>query len=400
MIRNSHFGANDAIPGSGGNLAGSDGGAIDFQPIFSDITSGEDPDVLIEQTTFVENKSTAPAGSIVRGGAINFHGSRDALIVHIVASSFVRNEVNDGGSGGAFSIHSSYEDLTVLLDEILVDDNKAGEGDQTFGNPRVGGGIEIAGIDNFVLRDSLITNNQTSGHGGGIHLTTPNDTYENFEAATVIERTTFEGNSAALSGGGLYVEANSDDPATIRDSTISGNKTLGNGGGLKLNAQAGQVYSDDRIVVLNSTIAGNYAKNGGGISMSGDLVRMVHSTVTNNVAGPRRFADAGGPIFDPEYTAGGGIYFDNYQNDAQRATLDHTIVLGNRHLGDEDNEFELYAETIAIHSSRNPHGHWPEYPERFRIAHCTSTWSSDRSQLAPEHLCPLQHYRRHWVCRL
>jgi hypothetical protein len=116
-----------------------------------------------------------------------------------------------------------------------------------------GGGIANQ-IGDLVLRNSTVTNNTAVDEGGGIWSRDPHGPGA---GSVLIENSTITGNQSTVgaSGGGIFTYSN--DPMTIRNSTISSNSAPspgGDGGGLH------GVYTDP--VVTSTIFADNSATNG------------------------------------------------------------------------------------------------------------------------------------------
>jgi parallel beta-helix repeat protein len=121
-----------------------------------------------------------------------------------------------------------------------------------------------------VITGSLFSGNQAAEYGGGLN--------SYYSGGLALGATTVSGNTADLQAGGVGLY-DMTGPATIIDSTISGNSTAGGGGGVSAEGSA--------LGVFNSTISGNTADaNGGGIYFYGvDGLTVDMSTVTQNIAG-------------------------------------------------------------------------------------------------------------------
>jgi hypothetical protein len=118
----------------------------------------------------------------------------------------------------------------------------------------------------FGLSNSTVSGNTASLSGGGVYTT---------YGRTDITRSTVADNRAGA-GGGLHT---ANGFMTLTDSTVSGNKSITVGGG---------VYTSHGTATLaNSTISGNSAFHGGGIAtdnVSNNRVNVTNSTVSGNVA--------------------------------------------------------------------------------------------------------------------
>ncbi len=131
-----------------------------------------------------------------------------------------------------------------------------------------GGGVRVAGGAALVLDGSLVIGNEATAFGGGISangdLTATNsDIAQNY----------------GFNGGGLFAASTS--VLSLTDSTIRGNVSQYDGGGL-FNGSAGTLLR----VVIDGNYAGasgSAAAGGGGVDNNG-VLKVIDSTVTNNVA--------------------------------------------------------------------------------------------------------------------
>ena len=136
-----------------------------------------------------------------------------------------------------------------------------------------GGGINIYGSGaELIINDSLLAFNHADESGGGIYIDDLKD------HPTTITGTTIQGNSANLSGSGVFIRSR---PLSIRSSHFIENHTDGYGGGLFYQNWSTETYE---AAITNTTFDGNSALSGGGIHFSGDLMRISSSIFQNNQA--------------------------------------------------------------------------------------------------------------------
>lgn len=169
-----------------------------------------------------------------------------------------------------------------------------------------GGGIYVETSGTITLRNATITNNTAKGTGGGInmHLNT---------AATTFENCTISNNRSGKDGGGLRMDAK-DKKLTITNSHIDGNESGDDGGGVCL--QYGT------IEMSGSSVAGNKAKHdGGGVKVTSSTTFSASSVV---ISGNEAGDEEGGGVKNLGSTTlqnctisanssgsnGGGIYSD------------------------------------------------------------------------------------------
>ncbi|PZD94525.1 hypothetical protein DNH61_17560 [Paenibacillus sambharensis] len=196
---------------------------------------------------------------------------------------------------------------TLMLYNVVVEQNstQAASGD--------GGGLYVSGADGgkLVLDRVAVKNNTAAESGGGLFL--------EGDLELVVMRSSFEGNTArSLSGGGIAFLPESQSgsgPVRIQDSTFAGNRADGidpitgspsyggNGGGIAAGA--------DNTVIVNSTFSGNTARTGGGgvAAVSPGTLKLSHVTITGNRS---------------ETTGGGGFILQSGTSE-----LSNSIVAGN-----------------------------------------------------------------------
>ncbi|EIJ41748.1 hypothetical protein BegalDRAFT_0838 [Beggiatoa alba B18LD] len=164
----------------------------------------------------------------------------------------------------------------------------------THGMTSLGAGIALSG--QLILEDCIISNN-TAEYGAGITAFYSDNSAP--PIALTITRCLLTQNQSMNWGGAIMMLVNASpfDPAKITanivDSTISEN-TSGEGGG---------IYSQSSTLTLTNTdVIHNIAKNGGGISTNGSIVKIEQSTIDKNqaIATPEQFKTTG-------QGSGGGI---------------------------------------------------------------------------------------------
>jgi len=270
-------------------------------------------------TTFNNNHAT-DTGNDIGGGAIYSYGG-DTVIVGSIFNG------NSGASGGA--IGNLRSNLTIV-NSVFVNN---------VARDQMGGAIATDGQNMnhgkvLTLCGLTVKNNQAQLEGGGLYR------YGYPGEQTVIDRSTFDGNSAASQteglAGGLYVHTDTAGamPLTMTNTTIS-NNTSGNGaGGLFIyqapftltnvtvanntatHSLAGGIAANGATgTLLNCTVAGNHANAsdsfGGGI-IGGSGITLINSIVANNTAG-----NAWNPVSCTDACAGGD---HNLQYPAKRAS--------------------------------------------------------------------------------
>ncbi|MBE9118155.1 DUF4347 domain-containing protein [Lusitaniella coriacea LEGE 07157] len=204
---------------------------------------------------------------------------------------------------------------------------------------RNGGAILNRGT--LAVTGSTISGNTANLSGGGI--------YNRGDAASVATLTvtgsTISGNTVNFAGGGIFNSGSAANAATltVTGSTISGN-TANSGGGI---FNSGIAANAATLTVTESTISGNTANSGGGIFNSGSAANAATVTVTGSTISGNT-ANSGGGIFNSGIAAnaatltvtestisgntggnGGGIFNEGRVANAAAATLGNTIVAGN-----------------------------------------------------------------------
>jgi hypothetical protein len=200
-------------------------------------------------------------------------------------------------AGGA--VLADRENLTIL--DCVISDSVSGiEIEPPEGG--FGGNVAFFGTGGETLRiaDSRLTGGSAGGGGGlggNLYVT---------EGKLILERSTLAGGTATNQGGGLYVEALTED-STISLSTISGNFGSSGGGifspslGAALTIESSTIsgntsgylgggieFDRGNLQIINSTISGNHADSatggGGGIVDSDGSLLLRLTTVSNNTA--------------------------------------------------------------------------------------------------------------------
>jgi len=145
---------------------------------------------------------------------------------------------------------------TLTLTDCIVSDNRA---------TGVGGGI-YQPTGTLTLNDCVVSGNRAEGAGGGGGILSYGG------GVISITESTISGNIATTgSSGGMYAYLST---VTLERSTFSGNSAYLTGGGAR--------FQYGSTTILNSTISGNTAGNGGGIYRFVGTTRIILSTITDN----------------------------------------------------------------------------------------------------------------------
>lgn len=230
-----------------------------------------------------ESNTGAAVGPDVGGGAIYVFGSLD---ITIVGSSFTNNAASNSGAVG-----SLFSNLTIVND-VFTGNRATGNGENYIssmcsvdggesGNGGNSGAVGMDGGETFSVSvcGDVFEKNEANALGGAMARTPDGAT-----AATIIDRSTFDGNSAGTGGGAVYFH-NSD--LTITASTLSNNTAAG----------AGAIQADTTTFTFtNDTFFGNSATKGlgGAVSLFSGGGTLLNVTFANNTssAGSGYFAAA------------------------------------------------------------------------------------------------------------
>ena len=229
--------------------------------------------VSVTDSYFLENSASSNGGAIYNG----FFGG-----LFISRSQFVLNSASNGGGVysngyGRLSINNSnfvsnnasmsgggiYSDGYFLIEETTISGNTALQG----------GGLSHTIQDFFkaegILKNSTITNNTATDHGGGV---------SNSGNLTIIN-STLSGNHSGNFGGAISQTVvkiidflKSEERNTITVSDLTPGDSI---------AQWIHIYKANYLKIINSTITGNSAEqSGGGIATLPDSNQFTSTTVT------------------------------------------------------------------------------------------------------------------------
>ena len=219
-----------------------------FRPLLLESPTGE-AWLLVEDLTLLHGR--APAGDDPHGGGALL--DENSGVAHFRRVRFINNTAANGGGGVAALAGTG---VTLVDCYFLSNLSEGATG---------GGGLYLAalGQDSRVLRSTFAANFafHENGAGGGIRVESTNLT---------VESTTFSGNYANLSGGGLFagVLAGSAD-LVIRDSTIARNvasaDSVGTGGGgiatLDSNTHSLHLILENTVVAENDDLQADPSLN-------------------------------------------------------------------------------------------------------------------------------------------
>jgi hypothetical protein len=259
-------------------------------------------------TITVTNTNDSGAGSLrqaiadaAAGDTINFGLTYPATIVLTSGQLKINKNLTISGPGASHLTISGNDSSRVFNVNAGVNVTISGvtiaDGKVTLGS---GGGIFNGGA--LTVTDSTLANNNAES-GAGIY----NDNY----AIATVTRSTFSGNSAKY-GGGIFnndygtLTVNSstfsdnvapsgstygggidtEGPATVTNSTFTGNRATYGGG-------IGVFKSYGNLTVVNCTFSNNSASQGSGLHKDGSAVMTIKNTiVANSAAGGNCFGTA------------------------------------------------------------------------------------------------------------
>jgi hypothetical protein len=234
-------------------------------------------------------------GALVTGGGFIIDGD-DRIVVRGTDNDrvfFVRGDLSTGpvgflnititegnydGNGGGISSSVSYLNLT----NVDLVNNKAHRG----------GGLNAGGT--LVIEDSLISGNEASAVGGGIHIRYGSHLY--------LTNVDLIDNKAENQGGGLSWFNGREGTLTIHNSLVSGNEAR-SGGGI-------HATSSNDLVLTNVTLINNTAlRRGGGLGTEDHYGTL--AIQDSQVSGNKAMGDQAGGIYFDGYRGGNLELYDN-----------------------------------------------------------------------------------------
>ena len=245
---------------TGGNVTGHGGGIYN-----------NEENLVLNSVTLADNTA-----SVNGGGIFNNNGT-----LLVTGNSISANEATTGYGGGIYSTG----DLT--LTNVIVGGSTEGDGN-TAG---ISGGGILSSATTIISGGSIASNKALGGYGGGIY----NAGNAGVGSLSLTDvhiggPTSVEGNTAFISGGGIY---NVQGAVDITGGSIANNEaTTGTGGGGGIFSTAGTVDIHGGSISSNESVAGY----GGGI-------HTVNGTLTLDDVGGGGTLVAGNSAF-----TGGGIY--------------------------------------------------------------------------------------------
>jgi CSLREA domain-containing protein len=190
-------------------------------------------------------------------------------------------------------------------------------------------------LDRLTIRGGYSNKTDADGDGGGIVVSRG--------SLTVVSSHVVHNKAPWVGGNGGGIDSDTSGLVKLIDSEVSHNDSGGSGGGV-------EASTNGKLQIERSTVADNKAAQAGGVMTFGPTVRIVESTIANNLAaaGPQIEGDGGGIYVGPSgrveltnstvagngaYTSGGGIFSDAGSN----ATISFSTIVRNRADADHAN---------------------------------------------------------------
>ena len=193
-------------------------------------------------------------------------------------------------------------------------------------------------LDKLTIIGGYSNKTDADGDGGGIVVGDLGDA-----PLTILRSRIIHNRAPWVGGNGGGIDSDSSRLVKLIDSEVSNNDSGGSGGGI-------EASPDGQVLIQRTTISRNKGAQAGGVMVFGPPVRIVESTVADNVAaaGPDVEGDGGGIYVDTKgrldltnstvanngaYTSGGGIF----ANAGGHAAINFSTVARNR--ADADGKF-------------------------------------------------------------
>jgi len=274
--------------------------------------------------------------STVSGNMVALDGGGGALLTGTQTHQVVNSTISGNRAqtrGGGLSIVAD-----TTLTGVRVSDNEAAE--------ELGGGLHVA-VSDLTIRGARFEGNRALGPavGGAVGAVSL--------ASTLIQGSSFIGNSAEARGGALFTQLA---PLIIEDSLIADNEAPQGGGlyqgpsnvdgfylvrtavvGNRAETFGGGYYGEGNLslaTAINSTFSRNSATTfGGGIMLNqGGLIELVNVTVADNASDQFGNSVGGVNAFAGTMTIDNTIVADNLQEDCSAtsgsSSLDDTLTTG------------------------------------------------------------------------
>ncbi|HUE26945.1 MAG TPA: hypothetical protein VMP89_09240 [Solirubrobacteraceae bacterium] len=264
-------------PGSG---AGFDGTGVGDRMLSA--TAGGSPTPTMTVSNLVFMNGASPGG----GGAIAFQGD---YTVTLSGDTFTSNQALGGSSGGAVDVETDASSAAVTLSNDSFASNLA-SGGGGGGGGGAGGAVNVVATSasaTFTLDGDTFANNATAGgtSGGAVELLGGGA-----GGQLTVRNSSFRGNTAQLSGGGLDVFTDGL-PVTMTRNVFANNSLDGCGSTCELDGGAVSILNfaaGAQVTQAQNTFTGNGISgglgdvNGGGESVLDGTVNSTNDVFTGN----------------------------------------------------------------------------------------------------------------------
>jgi hypothetical protein len=241
---------------------------------------------VLQGNQIMDNR-TLGLGQDAHGGGVQLESTQARLLDNLIAGNVISG--TEGYGGGLEIATTGAGNVTLIRNQFIS--NTASIDPVALG---FGGGIAVSSGQVF-LEDSTLISNTAATSGGGIFIG------GNFEdCCNLTGQDNLIQFNSALQGGGLY---NDGQFAAISNTLIISNIAAADGGGLFINTgglisftnsalianvaaqDGGAIHNSGVISLSNSTISGNSASGMGGGIANFELGNLVNVTVSDNTSG-------------------------------------------------------------------------------------------------------------------
>lgn len=300
LITNCGFLTNNGF--NGGAVCVSNSGTNVISAFFANNTGGSGGALYIFGVSYANGIYSSFSNNTASssGGAIYFFGGGNSTII---SGAFIGNRTTGYTSrGGAISING--ESGTLIFDSVFYNNSATGDGNY-------GGGISSWGNGTRIL-NSIISNNLSGLHGGGVHFSGANSVLSN----CLVANNRVTNATDTCRGGGVSLYGSS---ALVHTCAITGNDQHTEdvqGGGIAI--------AGDNCQIVTSVISGNKGYLGGGIYTISAYNFISNCMISNNLASIRGGGLAFLGAYNTNYAAicnnrvsnvgtplGGGVYIGN-----------------------------------------------------------------------------------------
>ena len=240
------------------DINGSGAGNLTIQNIATPSATSRIFDITAGDVVTISGVTLSGGGvSTGDGGAIRTAGTLT------LNDCVVANNVNTGASSNGGGVRGSAGSTLNLNNTVIFNNRSANSG-----------GLSFAGTNLSITNSVIRENSATTGNGGGANIAA--------SALVTISSTTFSGNTAGNSSGGLFITRGTLSNVTVSGNTANGTAANG-GGGVRIQAGAATVS------FVSCTITNNSAPNAAsgarsGIWLETGTVNLSNTIVAANAA--------------------------------------------------------------------------------------------------------------------